>query len=457
MGRGLQLRVLFIVPYAPSLIRVRPYQLIRALARRGHRVLLATLWTNSDERSSLEELASENIVIRSRRLPAWRPLWNCLCALPTRIPLQAAYCWQPELALEVKRAFLESQFDIIHVEHLRGVCYGLRIKRLLVKGRRNVRGIPKRIPVIWDSVDCISYLFQQARYQSRSMKGRWMTRLELSKTKAYEGWLVRQFDHVLATSPTDCRALQNLAGESDPHASGSFLRRARTGGPRNVRVLSNGVDLEYFAPADEPRDPSTLVLTGKMSYHANVTTARHLVDEIMPLIWAHRPDVKLIIAGKDPPREVRSLASESPFPKSNGKGSGQAALGRVIVTDTVPDIRPYLFRATLAVAPVPYAVGIQNKVLEAMACGTPVVASPKAVQGLSAQAGRDLRIAEGAGSFAREVLALLENRAVREAIGQAGRSYVEAHHNWDTIAASLEAIYMETLTSRNRDNTSEYN
>jgi glycosyltransferase involved in cell wall biosynthesis len=162
-----------------------------------------------------------------------------------------------------------------------------------------------------------------------------------------------------------------------------------------------------------------------MSYHANITMTRFLVEEIMPHVWASRPDVKVTIVGKDPAREVMTLAQNP----------------AVTVTGTVADIRPYLQRATLAAAPVTYGVGIQNKVLEAMACATPVVATPQVVTALTAVAGRDLLVAQEPVEFARAVLALLQDDTRREAIGRAGRAYVESHHDWAAITVRLEHIY----------------
>jgi glycosyltransferase involved in cell wall biosynthesis len=103
------------------------------------------------------------------------------------------------------------------------------------------------------------------------------------------------------------------------------------------------------------------------------------------------------------------------------------------------------------VAPVPYSAGIQNKVLEAMACGTPVVASSRAVSALAARPGRDLIVAEGAETFAQAVLDLLHAADRREQVGRAGRAYVEAHHAWPTVAAHLEAIYRAAWDSVSGD------
>ena len=411
------MRILFIVPYAPSVIRVRPYHLIRSLARRGHDLVVLTLCSSSEELLDLQRLAAVNIQVRACRLPAWRSAWNCLGALVTGRPLQSVYSWQPELALELRRAVCYSGCDVIHVEHLRGALYGIHALQL-------IRNNGRPLPVVWDSVDCISSLFHLAQRHSRSLMGQLMSRIELFSTESHEGWLAGQFDRVLATSEADSNAIWKLA-------------RFRGETPE-LRVLCNGVDLEHFSTSDERRDPATIVLTGKMSYHVNVTAARYLVEEIMPLVWARRPDARVFIVGKSPSREVRALV---------GSLHGSRGPRRIEVTGAVPDLRPYLRRATVAVAPLLYGAGVQNKVLEAMACGTPVVASPQAHSALAASPGRDLLVGAGAKEFAHNVVALLDDPTLQKEVGGAGRRYVETHHSWDDVAARLEAIYLEAIDS----------
>jgi glycosyltransferase involved in cell wall biosynthesis len=244
-----------------------------------------------------------------------------------------------------------------------------------------------------------------------------MTRFELGRTERYEPWLLRQFDHTLVTSAQDRQALLALAGPSQAQLAS------------RVHVVPIGVDLAYFGPGETPRMPASLVLSGKMSYHANITAARHLIQEIMPAVWQRRPDVQVWIVGKDPGPAIRALAD------------GASDVRRVIVTGTVPDIRPYLRQATVAVAPIPYGAGIQNKVLEAMACGAPVIASAQAVAALQVRAGHDLVVAGDAQDFARQILGLLDAPARRQALAQAGRAYVEEQHAWAGCGVRLEQIY----------------
>ncbi len=411
------MHILFLVPYAPNLIRVRPYNLIRGLAARGHTVTVATLWSSPQEQADLQALRDRGIEVIAARLPRWRSLWNCLRALPTRTPLQAVYCWQPTLARSLQSAIcnLPSAIchlhpDVIHIEHLRGARYGLHLQSAICN---------LQPALVWDSVDCISYLFEQSSRYGQGFFARVITRLELPRTRRYEGWLVGQFDRVLVTSPVDKAALERLADSAicNPQSA--------------ITVLPNGVDLTYFTPSDEPREPDTLVFSGKMSYHANVTAALYLVEQVMPHVWAQRPEVRVWLVGKDPPREVQRLAVD--------RGA------QVTVTGTVPDVRPYFRRAAVAVAPIPYGAGIQNKVLEAMACGTPVVATPQAVSALAVADGEQALVADGPGAFAAAVLRLLGDPALRTRIGQAGRRYVEQHHDWRSIVERLEPVYEEAV------------
>ncbi len=406
------MRILFVVPYVPNLIRVRPFNFIRTLARQGHDLTVATLWTSDEERADLEALQGLGVNVIAHPLPLWRSLVNSLRSLPGRAPLQASYCWQPALARALDGAVRGGGFHVVHVEHLRGARYGLALRN----GHRSGSGTG--VPVVWDSVDCISHLFAQAARRSRSLKGRLITRLELNRTRRYEAQAVRRFDQVLVTSPADKTALVTLAAQ---------WSRSNSGEDRpNVHVVPNGVDLDYFQPGDGPRDAETIVFTGKMSYHANITAALYLLRDIMPLVWAARSTVRVCIVGKDPPGEIRSEAANDE---------------RVLVTGTVPDIRPYLRQATLAVAPVPYGAGIQNKVLEAMACATPVVTSSQAASALSITPQQEVYIADDPGAFASAILALLASPAERARLGAAGRNYVDEQHSWDAIVRRLTDIY----------------
>jgi glycosyltransferase involved in cell wall biosynthesis len=396
------LNLLFIVPYMPTPVRVRPYNLLLALARQGHTITLATLTESVADQEAGQTLSAAGITVVALPLSTARKAANLLGGALSRRPLQAAYCRQP--ALQRRLPALAAAADVVHVEHLRGAHFGLAC-----------RG---HAPVVWDSVDAISRLFAQAAAHGHGLRSRLLALTELPRTRRYEAWLTAQFDQIIVTSEADGAALRRLRPDGAP-----------------VAVIPNGVDRTLFRPdGARTRAPETLVVTGKMSYHANVAMVRHLVENIMPHVWARRPAVRVQVVGQRPPRSIQALGADP----------------RIEVTGEVPAVAPYLQQATLAVAPVVYGVGIQNKILEAMACGTPVVTSARAVGALAARPGRDIVVANTAEAFGVTILDLLANPARRLQVGRAGQAYVTAHHDWDRAADRLTKIYEQQVAARTK-------
>ncbi len=423
------------VPYVPNRVRTRPFHLIRTLAALGHRVTLATVWTGEDDLADVESLKPYLQGVILEKVSAGSSIANCIKAIPSGEPFQAHYSWSADFSRRIVSAAAGGAFDVIHVEHLRGVKYALALENALSNGAGT--------PVVWDSVDCISLLFEHASGKSPELRTRLAARLELGRTRRFEGRLASAFSRIAVTSDVDRRALldlqakwlaENGAGRSDSSGRPYSERHSS----ERVVVLPNGVDLEYFeaVPADR-RQANAIVFSGKMSYHANAAAVRRLVAEVMPRIWAQRPEIELWLAGKDPSAEIRALGV--PF---EGAAEGPQGDPRIKITGTVADLRPYLQRAAVAIAPLEYAVGIQNKVLEAMACGTPVVVSDSAAASLAAQRDKEIFVGAGSEELAAHTLRLLSDDALRNQAGADGRAFVERLHDWDAIAGGLQDLYV---------------
>lgn len=243
----------------------------------------------------------------------------------------------------------------------------------------------------------------------------WVYAEEARRLSAYERAIVTRFAGTLVTTePERADLLGAAAGRLDP---------------ARVHVLPNGVDVDYFRPQSPASEPApgvepSIVFTGAMDYYANADAVTWLATEVLPLVRARVPAARFVIVGSNPSTEVRRLA----------------ALAGVTVTGAVPDVRPYVAGATVSVAPLRIARGVQNKVLEAMAMARAVVATPQAAAGLSATPGRDLIVADGPDAFAGEIIRMLVEPDARTAVGSSARRFVEAAHNWATTLDHFERL-----------------
>lgn len=189
-------------------------------------------------------------------------------------------------------------------------------------------------------------------------------------------------------------------------------------------VVRNGVDLVYYTPRPERAEPLHIAFTGVMDYYPNVDGCVWFVREVLPLIRRRVPEARFTIIGSRPTAEVRALTEVS----------------GVTVTGFVHDVRDSLARASISVAPLRIARGIQNKVLEALAMGLPTVGTTPATQGVEGTAGRDFLVADAAEPFAAAVIGLLTAPDEARALGRRGREFVERTYAWEHCLAPLDAL-----------------
>jgi sugar transferase (PEP-CTERM/EpsH1 system associated) len=263
---------------------------------------------------------------------------------------------------------------------------------------------------IIDFVDVDSDKWSQYAGQ-KSWPMNWVYAREGRKLLRYERQVARQFDASLFVSQQEAAMFSGLAPESAPR----------------IGWFSNGVDSSYFSPHHDfdnpyPQGGPVLVFTGAMDYWPNADSVQWFAREVLPGILARHADARFYIVGARPTPEVQALA----------------ALPNVTVTGSVPDVRPYIAHADLAVAPLRIARGIQNKVLEAMAMAKTVLVSPQALEGVAATPGRDLLLARDAADFIERACAALEQPD--SDIGRAARARVEASYNWDINMGRVEAL-----------------
>ena len=197
----------------------------------------------------------------------------------------------------------------------------------------------------------------------------------------------------------------------------------------NIRLLPNGVDLTTFNARDHDYSHNqTLLFTGNMDYAPNVDAVVYFTQEILPLIHARFPQTKFIIAGQRPVEKVLELAND-----------------HVTVTGFVKDLADMYDSASVVVAPLRFGAGTQNKVLEAMAMGVPVVCSGIGFKGLNIQDGEGAFMRTDKHAFAETVIELLSSEALRKKVGEKGKEVIKSNFDWDVISGKLENFFREII------------
>ncbi len=242
----------------------------------------------------------------------------------------------------------------------------------------------------------------------------------------WESWVYRREALRLAAFENAVAAIADATVFVSPAEAGLFRKRLQDA-VICVESVPNGVDTDYFQPDGSLPSPfgaaeKPVVFTGAMDYWANVDAAIWFIREVLPRLAGNDSNVRFYAVGSNPASELQKLGCNE-----------------VVVTGRVPDIRPYLQHARVVVAPMRIARGIQNKVLEGMAMAKPVVTTSLGLEGLTAQPGRHLHVADDPGRFADTVLGLLQAETACDT-GAAGRELVVREYGWKAAAGALEAL-----------------
>jgi glycosyltransferase involved in cell wall biosynthesis len=202
-------------------------------------------------------------------------------------------------------------------------------------------------------------------------------------------------------------------------------------GRKPITVVPNAVDVHNFVPSDTPVDPNAIVMTGLMRYRPNSDAALFFIREVMPRILATRPELVFYVVGAGPPDELKRLAGPN-----------------VVVTDTVPDARPYVHKAAAFVVPLRMGSGTRLKVLEGLSMAKPMVSTTLGCEGIDVKNGEHLLVADEPAQLADAVLELLGNPELGARLGQCGRELVLRQYSWETVVEELERFYGELLGAR---------
>lgn len=384
------------IPYPPDKgDKLRSWRLLNALAAYD-RVHLGAFVDDPADMAHAEVLRP--LVDRLALIPLERRWQRALAGFRRRRPLTMALYNDPAMHAFVRETLRDGKVDRI-------LLFSSQMGQYVFDVGRSRR-------IVMDFVDLDSDKFRQYADAARGPKRRLFAR---------EAELLLGVERRIAGLADAC----TFVTEAD---AALFARKAGEAASR-VSVMGNGVDLEYFSPeaeaeVDGPGGGPLVVFTGAMDYAANVDGALWFARDLWPAIRARVPGARFAIVGSNPVKALKAL---------DGRDD-------IVVTGRVPDVRPWLKAAAVAVAPLRIARGVQNKVLEAMAMARPTVATPAAARGIDAEAGRDLLVADGDAAFIDAVAGLLEDPDRGAALGGAGRARVVARYDWGQALAALPTL-----------------
>lgn len=382
------MRILFVVgraPYPPLRgDQVRAWHQLRMLSR-THAVEALVL--DREDALAARALAGLGVRVSWSPAPAAGRALRVLRHAASALPLQAAL-FDLDAHRRALSAALAQGVDVVHVQLV-------RLAPLL--------GALGGVPVVVDLVDALSQNIARRAARDRGPT-RAFWRMEAGRLRALEADVIARAGHSVVVSEAD--------------------REALGGGPR-LSTVPNGVDGARFAFDGAARANADVVFTGNLGYFANADAAAWFAREAFPRVRAARPDARFLVVGARPSRAVRALGR----------------LAGVSVAGPVDDLAAVIRSARVAVAPLQSGSGQQSKVLEAMACGTPVVASPLALAGIEAVEGRDLLVGADADRLAGAVLELLAEDDLAERLARSGRRLVETIYTWERSAELLQAAY----------------
>jgi sugar transferase (PEP-CTERM/EpsH1 system associated) len=365
--------------------QVVSYHRLRTLAER-HEITLASFVGYRHDVEAVAHLHTYCRHIETVRLPKPVSVANALVRFPSSRPLQVSYyAWWPFRRM-VTQLLAKRRFDVVH-------GFLVRMAPYLETART---------PSVLDAIDSMQLKLGRD-IERTTLARRLVFREELRRMRSFEPSVARSNGALIVTTQADADAF----------------------GGGNIHVIPNGVDVGAFSPDSRRRSRETVVFSGNLAYEPNEVAATWFVQECLPLIRAAVPSISALICGRNPSRRVRAL----------GRHGGVDVLGDVA---SMPDA---LNRASVAVAPMLTGSGMQNKILEAMACELPVVTTSLGRGDIGAGVGDGLLVSDSAERFASTVVDLIRRPEWAEDIGRRGRRYVERFHSWERGAREVEAIY----------------
>jgi len=381
---------------------IRTFNLIKSIAKR-YRITFVAFGNPLQEKDNIKVL--KKICADVKVIPLKSTKVAPLCILTRSIFSNKPYTIAKYSSRNMKnllKGFLKNgNIDMIHCDHLHMAQYV-----------QDVTSIPKIIDEHNIETDIAKRFI---KHNSSLIKRVSVFLLQYRKLLKYEPSVCKHFNRCLTVSELDKAYIEKMAPEAQ------------------VRVIPNGVDLDYFKSQDKETPQKALVFTGAMDWIANEDAMLYFCNDILSLVKVKIPDIKLYIVGRNPSAKAQKL--------SKGRTD-------VIITGKVKDVRPYIVKSSVYIVPLRIGGGSRLKILEALAMKKAVVSTSVGCEGLNVSHEKNIIVADTPEAFARRTIGLLENKKLREQMGEAGRRLVEAQYGWDAISKRLCRIYDEVINGQ---------
>ena len=372
-------------PYpAVSGEKIRSYHTLKYLAR-SHDVTLVSFYKGKSEKENLEEFGRSLAHVIPVRYMRFVSLLYSFMGLFTKKPLQVSFYFSPEMKRIINR-LLRDNYDVV-------ICHLIRMAHYVPK--------EAKLRKIIDLTDAISLNYQRS-LQHR--KGIWklIYSIENRRVFNYEQRCIRDYDKSILISDVDADFVRNENNKDKIH------------------VMGNGVDI-LGSEIESGYDNNTISFLGCMRTFPNRDAVVFFVKEIFPLLIKKNPDTKFYIVGGEPTSEIRDLHNGS----------------NIIVTGLVDSVYPFIENSVALVAPMRVGAGVQNKILEAMSIGTPVVTTSTGAEGLNHEY---LFVEDDALQFAEKISLLMNDRELRSGLSSRGKVFIRQNHNWDQMLKELDKL-----------------
>ncbi|MBL0081161.1 MAG: glycosyltransferase [Saprospiraceae bacterium] len=365
--------------------KLRLFHQIKALSKH-HEVFLYTvndILPSKTEMAEVSQYCQKIVVFQSTW---WQKLIGLSFAFWKGWPFQSGLTYSPkfeeQLRLELDQAGVDSVF--CQLIRMAPYCRQISLRKVL------------------DYMDALG-MGMEKRADLSSWPLSWLYRVESSRVKKYEKTLSLQFNALSVITGADAEALDLPA----THAP--------------LEIVANGIDTKYFVISSHVDQPYDVGFVGNLGYLPNIGAVRFLVNEIQPSFQKQMGyDLKILLSGARPSAEVISLSNDN-----------------VKVVSWVDDIRTSYWKMKILVAPIFYGTGQQNKILEAMACGIPVICSPEVASGVGAIHKQELLVAGNAAQFVEAIHLLLSDPLMRQNLSEKARAFVEQRYSWEKNTSKL--------------------